>query len=44
MQIIRGDVKKGDLPPLGLYLEAARERMAELKSLTRDAFGGLSVL
>lgn len=45
MQIIRGDVKKGELPAVDAYLEAARARMNELKILTqRNAFDGLSIL
>ncbi len=40
LQIIRGDVKKGDLPQVDAYLDAALARMKELRVLTRGTFGG----
>jgi len=40
VQIIRGQAQKGQLPPLGEYLEAARQRLRELAGLPDSEPGG----
>lgn len=35
-QIIRGQARKGQLPPLGEYLQAAQQRLRELAGLPGD--------
>ena len=38
-QIIRGKAAKGKLPPVGEYLNAARQRLREMAGIQGDALG-----
>jgi hypothetical protein len=41
LQIIRGNEKLEELPPLSEYQEAARQRLREMAGLTADTFVAL---
>ena len=45
VQIIRGEVERGQLPPVGAYIEAAQARVNQIKIITqRKSFDVLSTL